>query len=208
MTEAEIQNILEKQHKFFQTGQTLPVAYRIEQLQKLKDSIIRHEPDLNLALKADLGKSETESYMCEIGLTLSELTWMEKHIRRLLEMYGIKLIVLAGFMSILSREFTTAYDHRIINVHPSLIPSFCGEGFYGLHVHEAALAKGVRITGATVHFVNEIPDGGDIIEQKAVRVFDGDTPERLQKRVMRQAEWKILPAATETVARKILKGEI
>lgn len=133
---------------------------------------------------------------------------MEKHIRRLLEMYGIKLIVLAGFMSILSREFTTAYDHRIINVHPSLIPSFCGEGLYGLHVHEAALAKGVRITGATVHFVNEIPDGGDIIEQKAVRVFDGDTPERLQKRVMRQAEWKILPAATETVARKILKGEI
>lgn len=133
---------------------------------------------------------------------------MEKHIRRLFEMYGIKLIVLAGFMSILSREFTTAYDHRIINVHPSLIPSFCGEGFYGLHVHEAALAKGVRITGATVHFVNEIPDGGDIIEQKAVRVFDGDTPERLQKRVMRQAEWKILPAATETVARKILKGEI
>lgn len=133
---------------------------------------------------------------------------MEKHIRRLLEMYGIKLIALAGFMSILSREFTTAYDHRIINVHPSLIPSFCGEGFYGLHVHEAALAKGVRITGATVHFVNEIPDGGDIIEQKAVRVFDGDTPERLQKRVMRQAEWKILPAATETVARKILKGEI
>ena len=133
---------------------------------------------------------------------------MEKHIRRLLEMYGIKLIVLAGFMSILSREFTTAYDHRIINVHPSLIPSFCGEGFYGLHVHESALAKGVRITGATVHFVNEIPDGGDIIEQKAVRVFDGDTPERLQKRVMRQAEWKILPAATETVARKILKGEI
>lgn len=133
---------------------------------------------------------------------------MEKHIRRLLEMYGIKLIVLAGFMSILSREFTTAYDHRIINVHPSLIPSFCGEGFYGLHVHEAALAKGVRITGATVHFVNEIPDGGDIIEQKAVRVFDDDTPERLQKRVMRQAEWKILPAATETVARKILKGEI
>ena len=133
---------------------------------------------------------------------------MEKHIRRLLEMYGIKLIVLAGFMSILSREFTTAYEHRIINVHPSLIPSFCGEGFYGLHVHEAALAKGVRITGATVHFVNEIPDGGDIIEQKAVRVFDGDTPERLQKRVMRQAELKILPAATETVARKILKGEI
>ena len=133
---------------------------------------------------------------------------MEKHIRRLLEMYGIKLIVLAGFMSILSREFTTAYDHRIINVHPSLIPSFCGEGFYGLHVHEAALAKGVRITGATVHFVNEKPDGGDIIEQKTGRVFDGDTPERLQKRVMRQAEWKILPAATETVARKILKGEI
>lgn len=133
---------------------------------------------------------------------------MEKHIRKLLEMYGIKLIVLAGFMCILSREFTEEYDHRIINVHPSLIPSFCGEGFYGLRVHEAALAKGVRITGATVHFVNEIPDGGEIIEQKAVRVFAGDTPESLQKRVMRQAEWKILPAATETVARKILKGEI
>lgn len=128
---------------------------------------------------------------------------MEKHIRRLLEMYGIKLIVLAGFMSILSREFTTAYDHRIINVHPSLIPSFCGEGFYGLHVHEAALAKGVRITGATVHFVNEIPDGGKIIMQKAVDILDGDTPETLQRRVMENAEWIILPLSLEKVCMEI-----
>lgn len=112
---------------------------------------------------------------------------------------GIDVIVLAGFMSILSAQFTKKYDHRIINVHPSLIPSFCGEGFYGLKVHEAALAKGVKVTGATVHFVNEIPDGGEIIFQKAVEVEEGDTPETLQRRVMEQAEWKLLPAAVEKV---------
>lgn len=117
---------------------------------------------------------------------------------------GAELVVLAGFMSILSKEFTKKYDKRIINVHPSLIPSFCGQGFYGLHVHEAALAKGVKVTGATVHFVNEIPDGGEIIAQKAVRVLPGDTPEKLQKRVMRQAEWKILPAAAEQICARII----
>ena len=117
---------------------------------------------------------------------------------------GAELVILAGFMSILSESFTKKYDKRIINVHPSLIPSFCGQGFYGLHVHEAALAKGVKVTGATVHFVNEIPDGGEIIAQKAVRVLPGDTPEKLQKRVMRQAEWKILPAAAEQICARII----
>lgn len=112
---------------------------------------------------------------------------------------GIELIVLAGFMCILSENFTRLYDRRIINIHPSLIPSFCGKGFYGIRVHQAALDKGVKVTGATVHFVNEIPDGGEIIMQKAVSVRDGDTPEILQKRVMRLAEWKILPAAVEKV---------
>ena len=119
----------------------------------------------------------------------------------------IDIIVLAGFMSILSERFTSHYEKRIINVHPSLIPSFCGEGFYGLHVHEAALKKGVKVTGATVHFVNEIPDGGEIIMQKAVYIEDGDTPEILQKRVMEQAEWKILPEATEKVCQCILNGK-
>ena len=129
----------------------------------------------------------------------------EQRIVSALEEKGIELIVLAGFMSILSEDFTRRYDRRIINVHPSLIPSFCGKGFYGLKVHEAALAKGVKVTGATVHFVNEIPDGGDIILQKAVRVRKGDSPETLQKRVMEQAEWKILPRATELVSREIIK---
>lgn len=115
---------------------------------------------------------------------------------------GIDFIVLAGFMSILSEKFTSHFEKRIINVHPSLIPSFCGEGFYGLKVHEAALAKGVKVTGATVHFVNEIPDGGEIIAQKAVEIQEGDTPEILQKRVMEQAEWIILPRAVETICSK------
>ena len=119
----------------------------------------------------------------------------EEKIISLLTENGIDLIVLAGFMSILSEDFTKTYPHRIINVHPSLIPSFCGKGFYGLHVHEAALAKGVKVTGATVHFVNEIPDGGEIILQKAVEIKEGDTPEVLQKRVMVEAEWNILPEA-------------
>ena len=133
---------------------------------------------------------------------------MEEKIAELLEKNKIDLIILAGFMCILSSEFTGKYDHRIINVHPALIPSFCGEGFYGLKVHEAALEKGVKVTGATVHFVNEIPDGGEIILQKAVTIPDGITPEALQKRVMKLAEWKILPRACEIVSQQILKGEI
>lgn len=119
----------------------------------------------------------------------------EQNIIALLREHEIDLIVLAGFMSILSEEFTKAFPHRIINVHPSLIPSFCGKGFYGLHVHEKALEYGVKVTGATVHFVNEIPDGGEIILQRAVEVKEGDTPEILQKRVMQEAEWNILPEA-------------
>ena len=118
----------------------------------------------------------------------------------------IDMIVLAGFMSILSPYFIGEYGDRIINVHPALIPSFCGKGFYGLHVHEAALEYGVKVTGATVHFVNEIPDGGKIILQKAVEVQDGDTPETLQRRVMEQAEWIILPEATEIVAQGLLSS--
>ena len=121
-----------------------------------------------------------------------------------LDSRGIGLIVLAGFMSILSERFTSHFADRIINVHPSLIPSFCGKGFYGLRVHEAALEYGVKVTGATVHFVNEIPDGGKIIMQKAVAIRDNDTPESLQKRVMRLAEWKILPAAAEKVSAAML----
>ena len=128
----------------------------------------------------------------------------EEKIKELLTQNDIDLIVLAGFMSILSESFTSAYPKRILNVHPSLIPSFCGEGFYGLRVHEEALRYGVKVTGATVHYVNEIPDGGEIIFQKAVDIMEGDTPEVLQRRVMEQAEWKILPAAVEKVSKQLI----
>ena len=131
----------------------------------------------------------------------------EEKIRAQIEENDIDLMVLAGFLSILSEDFTSRYPERIINVHPSLIPSFCGKGFYGLRVHEAAMSKGVKVSGATVHFVNEIPDGGRIIFQKAVEVLDGDTPEILQKRIMEQAEWKILPMAVEKVCFDMLKEE-
>ncbi len=131
----------------------------------------------------------------------------EEEILKNLEENDIQLIVLAGFMSILSKEFTKKYENRIINIHPSLIPSFCGEGFYGLHVHEAVLKKGVKVTGATVHIVNEIPDGGPIIMQKAVYVEGNDTPEILQKRVMEQAEWKILPESVELMCSGKIKIE-
>jgi len=141
--------------------------------------------------KTELGQSGIENKICE-----------------LLEKNKIDLIILAGFMCILSADFTKKFDHRIINVHPSLIPSFCGEGFYGLRVHRAALSKGVKVTGATVHFVNEIPDGGEIILQKAVTIPDGATPESLQKRVMKLCEWKILPQACEIVSQKIRNEEI
>ena len=129
----------------------------------------------------------------------------EEKIIKALEEYDIDLIVLAGFMSILSEDFTKRYQERIINVHPSLIPSFCGKGFYGLRVHEAALSYGVKVSGATVHFVNEIPDGGKIILQKAVEIKEGDTPEILQKRIMEEAEWKILPEAAEIISKKMLE---
>lgn len=129
----------------------------------------------------------------------------EGRILELLRENEIDMIVLAGFMSILGADFVSEYPERIINVHPSLIPSFCGEGFYGLKVHQAALDYGVKVTGATVHYVNEIPDGGKIILQKAVNIEDGDTPEILQKRVMEQAEWKLLPQAAELVSAEIVK---
>lgn len=135
--------------------------------------------------------------------TCADKVEFEARIIECLENNGIELVILAGFMCILSENFISRFEKRIINVHPSLIPSFCGEGFYGLRVHEAALSYGVKVTGATVHFVNEIPDGGEIIMQKAVEIHDGDTPEILQKRVMEQAEWIMLPKAAELVSKKI-----
>ena len=131
-------------------------------------------------------------------------TGFEEALTQALAEHDIELVVLAGFLSILSGGFTSRWPRRILNVHPALIPSFCGAGFYGLKVHEAALQKGVKVTGATVHFVNEIPDGGEILFQKAVRVEPGDTPEILQRRVMEQAEWKLLPRAVELVSKEIV----
>ena len=131
-------------------------------------------------------------------------TGFEEALTQALAEHDIELVVLAGFLSILSGGFTSRWPRRILNVHPALIPSFCGAGFYGLKVHEAALQKGVKVTGATVHFVNEIPDGGEILFQKAVRVQPGDTPEILQRRVMEQAEWKLLPRAVELVSKEIV----
>lgn len=155
-------------------------------LERAKNAGIKTE----VVLKSQLGSQEA----------------FENKISSILLEYKIDLIVLAGFMTILSADFTRKYDERIINVHPSLIPSFCGKGYYGLKVHEEALKKGVKVTGATVHFVNEIPDGGKIIMQKAVMVKPDDTPEILQKRVMRLAEWVILPKSCELVCAQI-KGE-
>lgn len=137
----------------------------------------------------------------------ADSTEFESRIIEALDGAGIEIIVLAGFMSILSERFTSHYRDRIINVHPSLIPSFCGKGFYGLKVHEAALAYGVKVSGATVHFVNEIPDGGRIIMQKAVEIKDGDTPEVLQRRIMEEAEWKILPLSCELVCKNIAENK-
>jgi phosphoribosylglycinamide formyltransferase-1 len=131
----------------------------------------------------------------------------EGEIIRIFEEEGIELIVLAGFLSILSESFTRRFENRIINVHPSLIPAFCGEGFYGLKVHEAALNYGVKVSGATVHFVNEIPDGGKIIMQRAVEVREDDTPETLQRRIMEEAEWKILPLSCEEVSRRLAEAK-
>ena len=157
-----------------------PTAFALERAKKAGI-------DTAIAYKKELGSHEA----------------FEAKIRGLLDEYKIDLIVLAGFMSILSEDFTSAYPKRILNVHPSLIPSFCGAGFYGLRVHEAALAYGVKVTGATVHFVNEIPDGGKIIMQRAVDVREDDTPETLQRRIMEEAEWKILPLSCEEVSRRL-----
>ena len=127
----------------------------------------------------------------------------ETAISQALAEHGAELIIMAGFMSILTENFTSQWPRRILNIHPSLIPSFCGKGFYGLKVHEAAIANGVKVTGATVHFVNEVPDGGEILLQKAVEVLPGDTPEVLQRRVMEQAEWKLLPQAAQMISEEI-----
>lgn len=127
----------------------------------------------------------------------------EAAISQALADHGVELIVLAGFMSILTEDFTRRWPRRILNVHPSLIPAFCGKGYYGLKVHQAALDYGVKVTGATVHFVNEVPDGGEILLQKAVDVLPGDTPEVLQRRVMEQAEWILLPQATQMISEEI-----
>ena len=129
----------------------------------------------------------------------------EEKMNSLLREYGVELIVLAGYLSILSEDFTRRWDRRILNIHPSLIPAFCGKGYYGLRVHEEALRRGVKVTGATVHFVNEIPDGGEILLQQAVEVLPGDTPETLQRRVMEQAEWKLLPRAAELVSKQLME---
>ena len=143
----------------------------------------------------------------EVVLKKENQAAFEEKLKEVLIRYEIDLIILAGFMTILSETFTSSYPGRIINVHPSLIPSFCGAGFYGLRVHKAALDYGVKVTGATVHFVNEIPDGGKIIAQKAVEVLPGDTPEILQKRVMEQAEWLLLPQAAEAVSANMIGGK-
>ncbi len=164
--------------------------------------VVSNNPDayaLERAAKAGIASAVITRKAC------GSQTDFEQTVKDVLTENRIDLIVLAGFMSILSENFTRDYPQRIINVHPSLIPSFCGKGYYGLRVHEEALAYGVKVTGATVHFVNEIPDGGEIILQKAVSVESGDTPEILQKRVMEQAEWIILPKAVELVSKK-MKG--
>ena len=163
--------------------------------------VISNNPDAYALERADNAQIHTEVVLKK---QLGSQSAFEQRIKDLLQEHKIDLIVLAGFMSILSEEFTKDFPERIINVHPSLIPSFCGKGYYGLRVHEEALRYGVKVTGATVHFVNEIPDGGRIIMQKAVDILDTDTPEILQKRVMEQAEWIILPAAVEQVSKQLI----
>lgn len=181
-----LQALIDSQGKVLTSGEIVLVisnsasAYA---LQRAKNAGI----DTEVVLKKELGSQQA----------------FEGRILELLSAYEIDVIILAGFMSILSADFTRRYPERILNVHPSLIPSFCGAGFYGLKVHEAALAYGVKVTGATVHFVNEIPDGGKIIAQKAVPVLPGDTPQTLQRRVMEQAEWILLPQAAQTVCAEL-----
>ena len=162
--------------------------------------VVSNKQDAYALKRAGAAGIETAVCLREKGETRADF---EAKIQGALAAHDIGMIVLAGFMAILSKDFVSRWPDRIINIHPSLIPSFCGEGFYGLRVHEAALACGVKVTGATVHYVNEIPDGGRIIAQKAVEVRDGDTPETLQRRVMEQAEWILLPRAAEIVSERI-----
>ena len=167
--------------------------------------VVSNNPEAFALTRAKNAGVEAVTITKEGGCGCGQCCFEEKLTETLVS-HGIELIILAGFMSILSADFTKRWDHRIINVHPSLIPSFCGAGYYGLHVHEAALSYGVKVTGATVHFVNEIPDGGQIIFQKAVEIEPGDTPETLQRRVMEQAEWILLPRAAEAVSAEINKN--
>lgn len=185
-----LQALLDAQGSVLRSGQIALVvsnnrdAYALERARKAGIAT-------EVVLKKELGSQEA----------------FEARLKEILKHHNIDLIILAGFMTILTEGFTSAYPRRILNVHPSLIPSFCGEGFYGLRVHEAALHYGVKVTGATVHFVNEIPDGGEIIAQKAVEIQPGDTPETLQRRVMEQAEWVLLPQAAEQVCTSISGGK-
>ena len=185
-------------------GTNLQALIDAEKSGKIEDGkislVLSSKPDayaLTRAANASIPTAVVSKKECKDG------TEFETKILAELEAYGIEMIVLAGFMSILSADFTSRFKDRILNVHPSLIPSFCGAGFYGLRVHEAALAYGVKVTGATVHYVNEIPDGGQILLQKAVEIREGDTPEILQRRVMEEAEWLLLPKATAMVATRI-----
>ncbi len=189
-------------------GTNLQALIDSEKEKKLKNGKIK----LVVSNKEDayaLKRAENENIKTEVVLKKNFDTQkdFEEKLYFLMIENNIDLIVLAGFMSILTKNFTSRFEKRIINVHPSLIPSFCGKGFYGIHVHEAALKYGVKISGATVHFVNEIPDGGEIIYQKAVKILKNDTPQSLQKRIMQQAEWKILPKAVEKVCSKISKSK-
>ncbi len=180
-------------------------------LQALIDASARGElPDVELALVVSNKKTAhalERAQNAGIEALFIDSADFEARLQAELETRGIRLVVLAGFLRILSPEFTARWPRRILNIHPSLIPSFCGQGYYGLRVHEAALARGVKLTGATVHFVNEIPDGGEIILQKAVEVRPGDTPELLQRRVMEEAEWQLLPRAVQLAASELERSE-
>ncbi|MEE0697017.1 MAG: phosphoribosylglycinamide formyltransferase [Oscillospiraceae bacterium] len=180
-------------------------------LQALIDASARGElPDVELALVVSNKKTAhalERAQNAGIEALFIDSADFEARLQAELEARGIRLVVLAGFLRILSPEFTARWPRRILNIHPSLIPSFCGQGYYGLRVHEAALARGVKLTGATVHFVNEIPDGGEIILQKAVEVRPGDTPELLQRRVMEEAEWQLLPRAVQLAASELERSE-
>ena len=166
--------------------------------------VVSNNPEAYALTRAKNAGVETVTITKDSGCGCGQCCF-EQALQEALTSREIDLVILAGFMKILSADFTAKWPRRILNVHPALIPSFCGAGYYGLHVHEAALAYGVKVTGATVHFVNEVPDGGEIIYQKAVEIEPGDTPETLQRRVMEQAEWILLPRAAETVSAKIIK---